>query len=282
MPGNVVGSRDAVVGCQSGDVSDSDQQRRVPTRKEPPAFRRVAVRRIEDLTPRLRRFVLGGPELDGLEIDEPASSVRLLIPPAVGADLEMPTWTGNQFELADGERAPIRTFTPRGLDADAQELTLDVVVHDGGAASDWAAAASPGDEVAVSGPGRGYEIDAAADRYLLAGDETAVPAICQLLEEMPDTIPVRVIVEVVTPEAELALPPHPHCDSTWVVNPDRSSPGAALVDAVTGLDDVPSAVWVAGEAAAVQKIRKHLFDERGMSRSEATVRGYWKHGRSAT
>ena len=48
------------------------------------------------------------------------------------------------------------------------------------------------------------------------------------------------------------------------------------------LTDVPPAVWVAGEAAAVQKIRKHLFDQRGMSRSDATVRGYWKHGRSAT
>lgn len=229
----------------------------------------------------MRRFVLGGPELDGLVIDEPASSVRLLIPPTVGADLEMPTWTGNQFELASGERAPIRTFTPRFLDTDAHELTIDVVVHDGGAASDWAAAASPGDEVAVSGPGRGYEVDTDATSYLVAGDETAIPAMGQLLEALPDTTPVRVIVEVVTPDAELELPPHPNADVSWHVNGD-DAPGAALVDEVTGIDDMPPVVWVAGEAAAVQKIRKHLFDERGMSRSDATVRGYWKHGRSAT
>lgn len=229
----------------------------------------------------MQRFVLGGPELDGLVIDEPASSVRLLIPPTVGADLEMPTWTGNQFELASGDRAPIRTFTPRFLDTDANELTIDVVVHDGGAASDWAAAASPGDDVAVSGPGRGYEIDVGASKYLLAGDETAIPAISQLLEQMPDTTSVQVMIEVVTPDAELDLPPHESAAVTWHHNGD-DSPGRALVAAVTGLAEMPPAVWVAGEAAAVQKIRKHLFDERGMSRSEATVRGYWKHGRSAT
>lgn len=263
-------------------TDDAELQRRVPTRKEPPPFRRVTVQRIEDLTPRMRRFVLGGAELDGLVIDEPAASVRLLLPPEVGADLEMPTWTGIQFELSNGERAPIRTFTPRHMDEEANELTIDVVRHDGGAASDWAKAAQPGDEVAVSGPGRGYEIDTGASSYLLAGDETAIPAIAQLLEEMPASMPTRVLIEIADPSARLSLPDHTTADVEWVDNPADAAPGAALVEAVRGLADVPPAVWVAGEAAAVQKIRKHLFDERGMSRSEATVRGYWKYGRSAT
>jgi NADPH-dependent ferric siderophore reductase len=39
-------------------------------------------------------------------------------------------------------------------------------------------------------------------------------------------------------------------------------------------------VWVAGEAAAVQRIRRHLFAERGLTRAQAVVRGYWKQGRS--
>lgn len=268
-------------GCQSEPVSSDGTGTRIPTRREPPRFRRVEVRSIDHLSPRLRRFVLGGPELVGLEIDEPAASVRLLLPSDDGV-LEMPTWTGNQFELADGSRAPIRTFTPRYLDTDARQLTIDIVVHDGGAASDWADAASPGDEVAVSGPGRGYEIDTDAGGYLLAGDETAIPAIGQLLEEMPASMPVRVIIEVADESARLELPPHPGADVSWEVLDDGAEPGAALVDAVTGLDDMPPAVWVAGEAAAVQKVRKHLFDQRGMSRSDATVRGYWKRGRSAT
>lgn len=261
----------------SSDRTDT----RVPTRREPPKFRRVEVRSIEHLSPRLRRFVLGGAELAGLEIDEPAASVRLLLPRRDG-ELEMPTWTGNQFELADGSRAPIRTFTPRYLDTASLELTLDIVVHDGGAASDWADAAQPGDEVAVSGPGRGYEIDTGASGYLLAGDETAIPAISQLLEEMPETIPVEVIIEIADERARLDLPAHPRAAVTWQLLDPGAEPGAALVTAVTGLDEIPPAVWVAGEAASVQKIRKHLFEQRGRSRSDVTVRGYWKKGRSAT
>jgi NADPH-dependent ferric siderophore reductase len=38
-------------------------------------------------------------------------------------------------------------------------------------------------------------------------------------------------------------------------------------------------VWAAGEAAAMQRLRRHLFDERGVPRSAAVVRGYWKRGR---
>ncbi len=263
-------------------MSDSDPTDRVPVRREPPPFLPCAVVSTIDLTPRMRRFVLGGDALVEMAIDEPASSVRLLIPPSVGAELELPSWTGNQFELTDGSRAPIRTFTPRRFDIGTRELAIDIVVHDGGAASDWAAAAGVGDEVAVSGPGRGHEIDSTADSYLLAGDETAMPAISQLLEALPTSMTVRVIIETVTDDARLDLPRHGGSDVTWVGLPAGAAPGSALVDAITTLDVVPPAVWVAGEAAAMQKIRKHLFDERGFSRSEATVRGYWKHGRSAT
>lgn len=229
----------------------------------------------------MRRFVLGGPELGGLAIDEPAASVRLLLP-AVDGTLEMPTWTGNQFELADGSRAPIRTFTPRHLDTEQLELTIDIVVHDHGAASDWSRRAAVGDEVAISGPGRGYEIERSAASYLLAGDETAIPAIAQLLEVMPPSMQTTVLIEIAEPEARADLPGHPEATVRWLDLAAGSAPGTALVEAITGLDEVAPAVWVAGEAAAVQKIRTHLFDERGLSRSEATVRGYWKHGRSAT
>lgn len=254
----------------------------IPTRREPPRFRRVQVRRVEDLGPRMRRVVLGGPDLEGLEIDQPAASVRLLLPAGEGGALVMPEWTGNQFELPDGARAPIRTFTPRHLDTERLELTLDIVLHDGGAASDWAAVAEPGDEVAVSGPGRGYEIDTSASAYLLAGDETAIPAISQLLEELPHDTPVLVHVEIADPAARLDLPPHPAAEVTWHELPEGAAPGDALAGAVEAMDEVPEVVWVAGEAASMQRIRKHLFDVRGRSRDTVTARGYWKQGRSAT
>ena len=262
-------------------MSSQSSAAQAPIRREPPRFRRVIVSRCEPLTPRMTRVVLTGTELDGLVIDRPAASVRLLLPRADGR-LELPTWTGNQFELADGSRAPIRTFTPRNHDPEADELTIDVVAHGDGAASGWAASATPGDEVAVSGPGRGYDIDVNAGSYLLVGDETAIPAIAQLLEAMPDDLSTIVLIEVTDPEARLELPAGPETMITWLDLPDGSVPGAAMVEAVEQLVTMPEAVWVAGEAAAMQRIRTHLFEQRGLTRSQATVRGYWKLGRSAT
>ncbi len=248
------------------------------TRREPPRFRTVVVRRVEPRGPRLTRVTLGGSELAGLTIGQPAASVRLLLP-AEARQLVMPTWNGNEFLLPDGRRPPIRTFTPRRFDPDALELDIEIVRHGAGAASEWVTAAQPEDPTAVSGPGRGYVVDDDAPAFLLAGDETAIPAISQLLEVLPRQPPVDVHVEVAHPEGRLDLPGHPHAAVTWHDLSPGASPGDALVDAVRGAELVPgSRVWVAGEAAAVQRIRRHLFEDRGVPRAATTVRGYWKRG----
>jgi NADPH-dependent ferric siderophore reductase len=239
------------------------------------------VLRVEPLGPRMTRVTVGGPELAGFIVDEPAASVRLLLPSSGGAELVMPTWNGNEFLLADGRRPAIRTFTPRRVDAANLELDLEIVVHGGGVASEWAATAEPGHRAALSGPGRGYTVNRDAPAFLLGGDETAIPAISQLLESLPAEASVHVYIEVARPDARLALPAHPHASVAWCDLPDGSPPGDALVAAVRGADVVPDArVWVAGEAAAVQRIRRYLFEECGMPRAQTSVRGYWKRGRT--
>lgn len=251
-------------------------------RKEPPRYRRVRVVTIDALTPHLLRVVLGGDELDGFEITAPASSVRLLLPPPGSDELVMVTWTGNQFELPDGSRPPIRTFTPRRFDDERNELTIDVVLHDHGAATDWVRTAEPGDEVAISGPGRSDDLDPDSRSHLLVGDESAIPAIAQLLEWIPDDRTVEAHIEVRSDDARLELPEHPNATVEWHVASDGAAPGDAMVDALLAVEELADEVWVAGEAAAVQRLRKHLFDERGRDRSSVTARGYWKQGRSAT
>ncbi len=228
------------------------------------------------------RVVLVGEELAGFAIESPASSVRLLLPPDGGDELVMPTWTGNQFELPDGRRAPIRTFTPRYFDASRSALTLDVVLHDHGAATGWARRAVVGDEVAISGPGRSERLRADATSSLLVGDESALPAIGQLLEALPADHTVDVHAEVRSVDARIDLPTHPNANVTWHDAVADGAPGDSMVAAVVAVAELPDAVWVAGEAAAVQRIRKHLFDERGRARDTVTARGYWKLGRAAT
>lgn len=247
-------------------------------RREPPPLRRLQVVRTEPRSVRMMRVVVGGPELDGLELPEPAASVRLLVP-WPGEDFELPTWNGNEFLLADGRRPALRTFTPVALDG--AELTLDIVRHPGGAISDWAETAGPGDPCAVSGPGRGETIDETAQRYVLLGDETAIPAIEQLLGVIPASIEVEAHVEIEHPDARLPLPHHDRATITWHDAVDAEPPGASLRRAVTASAvDAGTRVWAAGEAAAVQAIRKHLFDERNTPRSHTTIRGYWKVPRS--
>lgn len=227
------------------------------------------------------RVTLVGPELAGFTVPDPAASVRLLVPSPGNDELVMPTWNGNEFLLPDGRRPALRTFTPRRFDPEAWELDLDIVVHDDGAASSWAAAAQPGDAAAVSGPGRGYTVDTDAAAYLLVGDETAIPAIGQLLEALPPGMPAEVHIEVAHPDARLSLPEHAGAAVAWHEQAAGALPGDAMLAAVRDADIPDGArVWAAGEAAAVQGIRRHLFDERGMARSRTSVRGYWKSGRA--
>jgi NADPH-dependent ferric siderophore reductase len=238
------------------------------------------MRSVEQLSPHLIRVTLAGPDLAGLIVERPAASVRLLLPSPGAPELVIPSWKGNEFLMPDGRRPAIRTFTPRRLDPETLELDLDIVIHDGGVASEWVEAAELGDPAAISGPSRGYAINRDAPAFLLAGDETAIPAISQLLEALPAQTPVQVHIEVAQPDARLALPDHPRATVEWCDLPPGASSGDALVATVRGADLSPGTqVWVAGEASAVQRIRHHLFEDRGLPSAQASVRGYCQHVR---
>jgi NADPH-dependent ferric siderophore reductase len=250
-------------------------------RREPPAFRRVTVRRVTAMSPRLIRVTLAGEELAGFTVELPAASVRLLLPPPRESELVMPRWNGNEFLWPGGRRATIRTLTPRRVDAAALELDVEIVQHGHGVAAEWAATARSGDVAAISGPGRGYSIDHDAPAFLLGGDETAIPAMSELLEHLPIGARVQVHIEVAEPTARVALPRHPGASIAWCDQATGTPPGDALVAAVRTTDLAPGTrVWAAGEAAAMQRLRRHLFEDRGVPRAQATVRGYWKHGRA--
>lgn len=225
-------------------------------------------------------MILDGPDLDGLIVDEPAASVRLLLPSTPGSDLVIPTWNGNEFLLENGSRPIIRTFTPIRKAGERSALTLDVVTHEGGAASDWAVNATIGDQAAISGPGRGYTPDPEASAFLLTGDESAVPAIAQLAETLATRWPVNVGIEVRSPGAIRDLGVDRAATIEWRVLPEGDLPGSAQMAFVQAADlERGTRIWAAGEAAAMQRIRQYLFKDRGIERSDTMIRGYWKRPR---
>jgi NADPH-dependent ferric siderophore reductase len=247
-------------------------------RRPPPPFRRATVTRIERITTRLIRVELTGAELREMAVPEPAGSVRLLLPTARG--LVIPEWTGNLFVLPDGTRATIRTLTPLGFDSARGTVALEIVDHGPGAATGWVRDAVEGDEVAVSGPARGWVPGPDDRRILLAGDETAIPALRQLLGATAGRH-VTALVEVPVLDAMVELTAAGDATLEWLVTPAGTPPGQVLADTLAAhpLHDVDH-VWAGGEAAAMQRIRRDLFEVRGLPRHRATVRGYWKFGRA--
>ena len=253
----------------------ADGNNNLTGRREPPRFRVVSLQDARPFGERLLRCTFSGSDLEGFVVNEPAASIRLLVP--TGDGLVMPRWNGNEFLFQDGTRPTIRTFTPRMFDPIALNLVVDVLLHEGGTVAEWARTARLGASAAISGPGRGYTIEAHVDGFLLAGDETAIPAISQLVESIPDDVPIRVDIELVPGYAEPSLPAHPQIEVNWHVLPAGAKSGDTLVAAIGSVQIADGVkVWCAGEASAMHRIRTNLFKERGIARADATVRGYWK------
>jgi len=258
-------------------LSAGDQSRGARVRREPPRLLMAAVESMSRITPHMARIHLHGQALAEMDHPQPAASVRLFTPFPGSDELPSVVWNGNAYRLADGTRPLIRTFTPLHFDSAAGRLDLDVVLHEAGAATRWLETAQPGDPVAVSGPGRGYTVDPEPAGYLLVGDESALPAIRQVIEAIAPDVVVRVVVEVGSSEACQELPFHPGLHAEWAIRTEGGHPGSALLPALRAADvDNAVTAWAAGEAGAMFHVRKYLLEGRSLDRRRVTVRGYWK------
>ena len=264
-------------------ATDDDRLARLTrVRREPPPLRPVTVESRVQLSPRLVRLTLIGDDLRDLVVDEPAASVRLLVPSPGTDDLVIPEWDGNEFLLPDGSRPALRTFTPLRVDNEAGRLDVEIVRHPGGVVSGWAEHVEPGAPAAISGPGTGYRYPDDAHTLIVLADETALPAALQLAVTAPATLALSIHVEVIRSEATIDVDLRGGDSIEWHVTEPGATPGAGLVDVVRSLDVLSEGVdlWAAGEASAMHAIRGHLFDTLGVARSRATVRGYWKPART--
>lgn len=237
----------------------------------------------ERIAPRMVRLRLGG---EGLRTFAPNgwtdAYVKLLfVPGAVG--VEPPYDLAHLRAALPPEQRPVtRTYTVRAVEEGA--IVLDVVVHgDAGLAGPWAAAASPGDRIALHGPGGGYAPDASADWHLLVGDESALPAIAAALAALPADARGVALVEVHDADDELAIAHPAGVDLRWL---HRGDPGPTtirtLADAVAALEWPEGRVhaFVHGERESVKALRDELFARRGLSRAQVSISGYWAQGRT--
>ncbi|GAA0489134.1 siderophore-interacting protein [Streptomyces sp. NPDC046215] len=251
-----------------------------PVRKKP-QLNRALVQRTERLTPHMVRVVLGGEGLADFGAGEHTDHyVKLLFPVPGVAYPEPFDMEVIRRDLPREQWPSTRTYTVRSFDRAARELAIDFVVHgDEGLAGPWAAGVEPGAEVFFLGPGGGYAPDPAADWHLLAGDESALPAIAASLERMPAGARVHAFVEVADAAEEQRLQLPEGIEVTWL-HRSGAPVGEALVKAVCALDfpagDVQA--FVHGEAGFVKELRRHLRVEREVPRERLSVSGYWRRG----
>ena len=250
----------------------------------------------KQLTPHMVRVVLGSGAFDAFVPSEFTDSYIKLV--FVPDDVEVATLprplTLDSFADLPAEKKPaIRTMTVRQVDAAAGEITVDIVVHGvHGAAGRWAAAAQPGQPIYLMGPSGAYSPDPAADWHLLAGDESALPAIATALEALPANAVGKAFIEVADREDEIPLAAPESVEVRWVyrggradlVPEDRAGDCAPLIEAVTSTDWLPGQVhvFIHGEAQAVMhNLRPYIRKDRGVDGHwGASISGYWRRGRT--
>ncbi len=283
----------------------------------------VALKERRVLSPSLHRLVFTGADVARMKTEGPDQRIKVFFP-LPGEDApDVPSgedWYARYRALADDQRPPMRTYTLRQLRAAQGEVDVDFVLHgETGPASRWATHARPGDRVVLLAPdaecaesseGWEWKPPAGVGQVLLVADETALPAVAGILEELAAQVdPPRVLalLEVAGEGGAIALKAPPTAELMWLPR-GQAAYGQALVEAVQArlaassvvageaLDEIdvdaqilweqsdagvagPFYAWVAGEAGAVMAIRRHLVRDCGLDRRALTFMGYWRQGR---
>lgn len=293
-------------------------------------YRPFAVRLVarRQLSPGFLRLTFTGPDLGGCGATCLDQRVKLVLADEEQMSTALASgddWYGWWLAQDDDRRPPMRTYTARAVRPGLAEVDIDFACHGTeGPASAFAVEAPIGTPLLLVAPDATVEGSGdvglawrpgAATELVLVGDETAVPAICGIVEQLPATVTGRVLLEVPTAADALELAAPAGVTVTWLARDGRPH-GEALEQAVRSWAEValpaaaravaPAAgpvaeegdvapedvlwdeadaaagryVWVAGEAGAVARIRKHLVKERGLDRHSACFMGYWRAGRA--
>ncbi|WP_153502953.1 siderophore-interacting protein [Cumulibacter manganitolerans] len=206
---------------------------------------------------------------------------------------------------AAAERPAIRTYTLTAVRAAAGEVDVDVVLHGrpgagAGPASTFAQSAAVGERLLLVAADRSRagheEVGVAfrpggAERVVLVGDETALPAVANILADRRPGVRYEAVLEVPERDDVRALAAD---RLTWRVRSRGESvldvapfAHAAAGDAAPGdgallwdeAEDVSggSYLWAAGEAGLVRAVRA-AAKRTGVDRGAASFMGYWRRG----
>jgi len=241
--------------------------------------RKLEVLRVVDLTPRMRRITLGGPELAGFISLGTDDHVKLLFPQNAEQAAALETMVLGAGK-DNGPLPEMRDYTPRRYDLEKLELDIDFVLHGDGPASTWAEQAQPGQFLHIGGPRGSMIVPDIFDSYLLIGDETALPAIARRLEGLAANRKALVVIEVENGAEQQVLESKAQVNVIWVL---RDGGKDNLLTTVKQLQAPKGNLyaWVATETKVSRQIRRVLLDEHGLNEQFVKAVGYWRAEGSA-
>ncbi|MNG90254.1 NADPH-dependent ferric-chelate reductase [compost metagenome] len=231
--------------------------------------RRLQVLRVTELTPRMRRITLGGPELTGFTSLGSDDHIKLLF--AENAEQQQAIDARN-LGRDSGVRPTLREYTPRRIDLDSHELDIDFVLHGDGPASTWAAQAAPGQTLDIAGPRASLVVPDIFDSYLLIGDETAIPAIGRRLEELPAGRQVLVVIQIEDEQERQPLPSKAQVEVIWVRRHEQDL--LALLNNLS-LPHGRLYSWVALEKTLTRQAKALLLG-KGVPDDALKAAAYWR------
>jgi NADPH-dependent ferric siderophore reductase len=240
----------------------------------------LTVSAVREVTPAVRRVTLTAPA----PVVAAAGPTLSLLVPRVGDPA--PHWPqiardGRIVWPQGSHGVALRSYTSRRQDPAAGELDIDFVLHGDGPAATWAAAAVPG---AVLGVASAAPLgDSPAGWLLVAGDETALPAISRILAAADSATRGIALLEVAGPEEEQPLTAPAGVAVRWL-HRSGAKPGADLLtEAVAELprpEGEDLFAWVGAESATVRAVRADLRGRWGLRRGQHHAIGYWRRGRA--
>lgn len=222
----------------------------------------LSIADVVDVGPRMRRITVTGEAL--------ANFIAL-----PGQDVVV--------HVSDGHGGGVsRRYTIRNLNTETRRLDLDVVMHGHGPGAAWAASVANGDDVEVFGP-RGKVVLADARWQLFVGDESAIPAIAEMIRALPAGTTAVAVIEVTDVDDEQPITGAGPVNVRWLHRLETAAGESELLDRAVAsieLPDVDRHAYLFGESRAVRRLRDDLAS-RGLQQHEISAKGYWNLGRGS-
>ena len=231
------------------------------------------------VTPSMRRLVFACADVTPFISGD--MHVRLLLPPTGRTPVWPTPRNDGRIDWPTGEDALLsRAYTIRSIDSANNQVSIDFFQHPEPGVitpgADFARDALPGTQVALLGPGSGGLPK--APTIFLAGDESALPAIARIIEELPSTSTITALIEVWDASEEQLFAPQGALEMRWVHRQAyaESTHFSTLVLDAIATQPGDAFLWVACEKTDLRAVKASIRKTRPQA-AGTYLAWYWSH-----